>query len=231
VKRSEINAIMRDASDFIRRRGFYLPPFANWTPADWASKADSAREIVESQMGWDITDFGHGNYEQDGLFLFTVRNGSPENIKTMSGKLYCEKIMIVDVNQRTPMHFHWTKVEDIINRGGGKLVIKLFNSTSDERLADTDVTVSMDGLRHTLKAGDKVVLSPGESITLTSRLYHEFWGAESRVLVGEVSLVNDDRTDNRFYEPVGRFPEIEEDEPPLHLLVPDYASGFVHKCD
>jgi len=89
----------------------------------------------------------------------------------------------------------------------------------------------MDGLRHTLKAGDKVVLSPGESITLTSRLYHEFWGAESRVLVGEVSLVNDDRTDNRFYEPVGRFPEIEEDEPPLHLLVPDYASGFVHKCD
>jgi D-lyxose ketol-isomerase len=139
--------------------------------------------------------------------------------------------MIVDVNQRTPMHFHWTKVEDIINRGGGKLVIKLFNSTSDERLADTDVTVSMDGLRHTLKAGDKVVLSPGESITLTSRLYHEFWGAESRVLVGEVSLVNDDRTDNRFYEPVGRFPEIEEDEPPLHLLVPDYASGFVHKCD
>jgi len=231
VKRSEINAIMRDASDFIRRSGFYLPPFAYWTPADWASKVGSAREIVESQMGWDITDFGQGNYEKDGLFMFTVRNGSPENIKTMSGKLYCEKIMIVDVNQRTPMHFHWTKVEDIINRGGGKLVIKLFNSTSDERLADTDVTVSIDGLRHTLKAGDKVVLSPGESITLTSRLYHEFWGAESRVLVGEVSLVNDDRTDNRFYEPVGRFPEIEEDEPPLHLLVPDYASGFVRKCD
>jgi len=136
----------------------------------------------------------------------------------------------VDVNQRTPMHFHWTKVEDIINRGGGKLVIKLFNSTSDERLADTDVTVSMDGLSHALKAGDTVVLSPGESITLPSRLYHEFWGAERRVLVGEVSLVNDDRTDNRFCEPVGRFPEIEEDEPPLHFLVPDYASGFLHKC-
>jgi D-lyxose ketol-isomerase len=227
VKRSEINAIMRDASDFIRQSGFYLPPFAYWTPADWASKADRVREIVEDQLGWDITDFGHGNYEKDGLFLFTVRNGSPENMKTMRGKLYCEKIMIVDVNQRTPMHFHWTKTEDIINRGGGKLVIKLFNSTSDERLADTDVTVSMDGLHHDLKAGDAVVLNPGESITLPSRLYHEFWGAEHRVLVGEVSLVNDDRTDNRFYEPVGRFPEIEEDEPPLHLLVPDYASGFV----
>jgi len=224
VKRSEINAVMRDASDFIRYSGFYLPPFAYWTPADWGSKADSAQEIVECQMGWDITDFGHGNYAKDGLFMFTVRNGSPKNVETMEGKLYCEKLMIVDVNQRTPMHFHWTKVEDIINRGGGKLVIKLFNSNSDEGLADTNVTVSTDGLRRVIKAGDTVVLSPGESITLPSRLYHEFWGAGSRVLVGEVSLVNDDRTDNRFYEPVGRFPEIEEDEPPLHLLVGDYTN-------
>ena len=146
MKRSEINAIMRDATDFIRQSGFYLPPFAYWTPADWVSKVNSAQEIVESQLGWDITDFGHGNYQKDGLFLFTVRNGSPENFKTMRGKLYCEKIMIVDVNQRTPMHFHWSKVEDIINRGGGKLAIKLFNSTTDEGLADTDVTVSTDGL-------------------------------------------------------------------------------------
>jgi hypothetical protein len=223
VKRSEINAIMREAGDFIRRSGFYLPPFAYWRPDDWAINLASAKEIVESQMGWDITDFGHGDYEKDGLFLFTLRNGNPGNLKTRRGRLYCEKIMIVGVNQRTPMHFHWTKTEDIINRGGGKLVIKLFNSTAAEGLADTDVTVSTDGLRRVVKAGETVALSPGESITFPSRLYHEFWAAGSRVLAGEVSLVNDDRTDNRFYEPVGRFPDIEEDEPPLHLLVADYA--------
>lgn len=80
----------------------------------------------------------------------------------------------------------------------------------------------MDGIRRTVSAGDTVVLSPGESITLPAGVYHAFWGAQSRVLVGEVSLVNDDRTDNRFYEPVGRFPGIEEDEPPLYLLVGDY---------
>jgi hypothetical protein len=226
VKRSEINSIMRDADNFIRQKGFYLPPFAYWTPTDWASKGESAREIVENQMGWDITDFGHGDYKRDGLFLFTVRNGGPENAKTMAGKIYCEKIMIVDVNQRTPMHFHWGKVEDIINRGGGKLVIKLFNADANDGLAGTDVTVSIDGVRHVVKAGDTVSLSPGESITLTSRLYHEFWGAESRLLVGEVSRVNDDRTDNRFYEPVGRFPEIEEDESPLYLLASDYAKYY-----
>ncbi len=70
------------------------------------------------------------------------------------------------------------------------------------------------------------MLSPGESITLPTLLYHKFWGVEGRVLVGEVSLVNDDKTDNRFYEPVGRFPTIEEDEPPLHLLVNDYEQWY-----
>ena len=226
MKRSEINAIMREADAFIRGRGFYLPPFAYWTPQEWAAKGGEVREIVDNGLGWDITDFGSGNFEKRGLFLFTIRNGHPHNWQTMQGKLYAEKIMLVGVDQVTPMHFHWSKSEDIINRGGGKLVVQLYNSTADEKLAGTDVTVSTDGVSRVVKAGDTVVLGPGESITLPSRLYHAFWGAESRVMVGEVSMVNDDRTDNRFYEPVGRFPQIEEDEPPLHLLVTDYARTY-----
>ncbi|HEX5691680.1 MAG TPA: D-lyxose/D-mannose family sugar isomerase, partial [Roseiflexaceae bacterium] len=63
-------------------------------------------------------------------------------------------------------------------------------------------------------------------ITLQPYCYHEFWGADSRVLVGEVSTVNDDSADNRFYAPVGRFPAIEEDEPPYYLLVNDYARYY-----
>jgi len=226
MKRSEINAIMREADAFIRGRGFYLPPFAYWTPQEWAAKGDEVREIVDNGLGWDITDFGSGNFVKCGLFLFTIRNGHPHSWQTMQGKLYAEKIMLVGVDQVTPMHFHWSKSEDIINRGGGKLVIQLYNSTADEGLANSDVTVSTDGVSRVVKAGDTVVLGPGESITLPSRLYHAFWGAESRVMVGEVSMVNDDRTDNRFYEPVGRFPQIEEDEPPLHLLVTDYARTY-----
>lgn len=226
MKRSEINAIMRDADAFIRASGFCLPPFAYWTPAEWATKGDEVREIVECELGWDITDFGRGDFPHRGLFLFTVRNGRAEDLKTLSGKLYAEKIMIVNVGQITPMHFHWTKVEDIINRGGGKLVIQLYNATAEGGLADTDVVVSMDGVRRTVKAGGTVVLSPGESITLPHYLYHTFWGAESRVLVGEVSLVNDDNADNRFHEPLGRFPAIEEDEPPLYLLTKDYGRYY-----
>jgi D-lyxose ketol-isomerase len=117
-------------------------------------------------------------------------------------------------------------MEDIINRGGGKLVVQLYNSTAEEGLADSDVMVSTDGVRRVVKAGDLVVLSPGESITLLPRCYHRFWGAESRVLIGEVSMVNDDNADNRFYEPIGRFPAIEEDEPPLYLLCNDYPRYY-----
>jgi hypothetical protein len=222
MKRSEINAIMGEADRFIRQRGFYLPPFAYWTPAEWRNKGKEAREIVENQLGWDITDFGGGQFGALGLFLFTIRNGSQAEMQAKRGKLYCEKLMIVGVDQVTPMHFHWNKVEDIINRGGGKLVIQLYNANDKDGLADSTVVAGLDGVKRQVRAGDVVRLAPGESITLPPRLYHKFWGAEDRVLVGEVSLVNDDQNDNRFYETIGRFPEIEEDEEPLHLLVTDY---------
>ena len=75
---------------------------------------------------------------------------------------------------------------------------------------------------HRVEAGGKRVLRPGDSITLVPELYHAFWAEKGRVLVGEVSSVNDDAADNRFYEPVGRFPAIEEDVPPMRLLVNDY---------
>ena len=226
MRRSEINTIMRQADNFIRERGFYLPPFAYWSATDWKSKGTEVREIVENRLGWDITDFGGGRFSKMGLFLFTVRNGSLDEMQAKHGKLYCEKLMVVEVDQVTPMHFHWNKVEDIINRGGGKLVIQLYNANEKEGLANTPVTVSLDGVKQQVNAGDAVVLSAGESITLPPCLYHKFWGAERRVLVGEVSLVNDDERDNRFFEPLGRFPEIEEDEEPLHLLVTDYPKYY-----
>ena len=82
----------------------------------------------------------------------------------------------------------------------------------------------MDGVRHTVPAGARVTLSPGESITLPQGLYHAFWAesGDDAVLAGEVSSVNDDNEDNRFEEKLPRFPEIEEDEPPLHYLCNEY---------
>lgn len=226
MNRSEINVIMHRADEFIHQCGFYLPPFAYWTPEDWLTKGQEVNEISINQLGWDITDFGLGDFNKQGLFLFTIRNGNPENLKTMQGKIYAEKIMIVEDNQVTPMHFHWAKMEDIINRGGGNLAIQVFNASPADLLEDTPVHISLDGVVHSLKAGTTIELQPGESISLPTRLYHKFWAVGGRVLVGEVSMVNDDHLDNCFLEHIGRFPSIDEDEPPLYLLVGDYPKYY-----
>ena len=221
MKRSEINQLIREAKDFFKQMHFYLPPWAYWMPEDWAGKHDEVLEIIENGMGWDITDFGSGRFHERGLFLFTIRNGHLEKGK----KPYAEKIMIVEEEQETPLHFHWSKMEDIINRGGGNLVLELFISDSAENLDETTpVRVKIDGVDRTFSPGEKVILKQGESICLDQGMYHRFYGekGKGKVLVGEVSAVNDDGKDNRFLEPIGRFPEIEEDERPIHLLVSDY---------
>ncbi|BCY18996.1 hypothetical protein hrd7_28450 [Leptolinea sp. HRD-7] len=224
MKRSRINELMLSAIEFIRGSGFRLPPFAYWSPDNWRDKGPEAMEIPQNDLGWDITDFGHGEFEKTGLILFTLRNG---NHRDPESKPYAEKIMVAEENQETPMHFHWSKTEDIINRFGAKLAIELFMSTEDEALDTvTPVSVSIDGIRHEFKPGTVVELEPGESITLTPRLYHRFWGLGGRVLIGEVSAVNDDHDDNRFLLPQGRFPAVEEDEEPCHLLVGDYARYY-----
>lgn len=226
MKRSEINGLMREAIDFIQKRGFYLPPFAFWSPEVWKTKGEEVWEIVDRQLGWDITDFGLGDFQKYGLLLFTIRNGDPQNLKTMKGKIYCEKLLVVNEGQITPYHFHWMKTEDIINRGGGKLAMQLYNASHEEGLAETDVSISVDGNRRVLKAGSIIELDPGESVTYPSFLYHQFWGVGGKILVGEVSVVNDDHADNRFYQNVGRFPQIEEDEPVLYPLVNDYSRFY-----
>ncbi len=131
--------------------------------------------------------------------------------------------MISRKNQLSPMHRHVVKAEDIINRGGGTLVLELFNSRPDGSVDEkTDVTVATDGRLVTQKAGAHLKLQPGESVTLLPGNWHAFWGEGGDVLIGEVSTVNDDLTDNIFREPIGRFSNIEENEKPLHLLVSDY---------
>jgi D-lyxose ketol-isomerase len=220
MKRSEINSIIINAKEFLSSKLFLLPEWATWILEDWKENSDKIDYIKERMLGWDITDFGSGDFYNRGLFLFTIRNGK----YGVDKKPYAEKIMIVEENQETPFHFHWSKMEDIINRGGGNLVIELYNSTPDEKFDTTDVNVRIDGILHTVPAGSPVVIKPGQSICLEQYIYHRFYGepGHGKVLVGEVSQCNDDTTDNRFYESVGRFPDIDEDVKPIHLLCSDY---------
>ena len=222
MKRSELNQIMRDAVKFIASFKFALPPFVTWTPDEWETKNYEYDEIKDNMLGWDITDFGSGDFHKCGLLMITLRNGNFHNPKYV--KPYAEKLLISEEGQVTPYHFHWKKMEDIINRGGGTLVVKCYNSGENGEMLDTPVTVYMDGRAFEVPAGQRIEVGVGESITLPTGQYHTFWAEGGTCLIGEVSKTNDDNVDNRFYEKVGRFPTIEEDEPILYPLFSEYPN-------
>ena len=217
MKRSEINAYMAEAKTFFAAHGFHLPSWAEWSVDDWKLRPELGRWCREHQMGWDITDFGSGDFERRGLLLFCLRNGRPDTTGEIT---YAEKIMVVREDQETPFHHHKEKMEDIIVRGGGNLFVELFTIDGEGKRLDEPVAIRSDGVMRTLDAGIPLRLKPGESITLVQGIVHRFYGeaGSGTALVGEVSKVNDDLTDNYFFEAKGRFSEIEEDEAPLHAL-------------
>ncbi len=224
MNRTEINEIIAESDAFIRSFGYIMPPFAYWSPEELKQRVSSDSPMIrDNRLGWDITDYGQGRFAELGLFLFTVRNGSAEDLNSGRGMLYAEKIMISRENQLSPMHRHNIKAEDIINRGGGTLVIELFGSAEDGSFDETKgVEVLTDGRLRKVEAGGRLQLAPGESVTLMPGDWHAFWGEGGDVLIGEVSTVNDDLTDNVFREEIGRFSDISENAEPTHLLVSEY---------
>ena len=225
MKRSRINQIMAEADEMIRSYGFVLPPWAYWTPEEFKARAGVAQAVIDARCGWDITDYGAGRYDEMGLFLFTLRNGRLADLQGGGGMCYAEKLLISKQDQLSPMHTHVIKAEDIINRGGATMVIELYGSDPAGNFDETAGGVVMcDGIRREYAPGEKLRFAPGESVTLMPGDWHAFWGEGGDVLIGEVSTVNDDETDNIFREPIGRFATIEEDAPPTHLLVSDYKT-------
>jgi len=230
IKRSEINRMIEIAKEVFAAAGLRLPPFAFWTADDWSAKGPETEEIRRAMLGWDVTDFGLGNFAEYGRVLFTLRNGyRKDGVLT---KNYAEKFILDPPNQKPPLHFHRSKMEDIVNRGGaGNIQVRLYASTPEGQCSKADFTVQIDGITRTVPAGTLVRLEPGQSICLPPYLIHQFWGEEGTgtqvgqtryAVSGEVSSVCDDWNDNCFLEPVERFCRIEEDAPRRHYLCNEY---------
>lgn len=115
MKRSEINAAIKRMEAMAAAHGVVLPPFCGWTPAEWEDKGREYDEIRDTMLGWDVTDYGQGDFTKVGFSLITLRNG---NLKLCAQypKTYAEKLLYLEESQYSPMHFHWSKMEDIINR-------------------------------------------------------------------------------------------------------------------
>src|SRR5262249_24310592 len=172
--------------------------------------------------GWDVTDFGAGDFARFGITLFTIRNGDKALLPTGRGRLYCEKALYFGTGQACPSHSHYVKTEDIINRGGGTLKVHLTSADINGNVRKGRSQVFIDEEPVTFEEKTTVELLPGQSIVLDPGMFHGLEAAHGPVFLGEVSLVNDDINDNIFEKPLPRFPDIVEDEPPLHLLCSDY---------
>lgn len=224
MKRSEINDAIDWAVKLLERNKFKLPRFAYWDLETWNENRKETGTIEKLMLGWDITDFGRGRFSETGAVLFTIRNGDYHD--PSAGTPYAEKVILLSDGQSLPTHYHAKKTEDIINRGGGVLAIKLYNSNEDGSVDNkSDVTVYMDGVKSAAKPDETLLIYPGNSLTITPYMYHRFWAFEGKgdLIVGEVSSVNDDNTDNYFAEKADRFSNIEEDEPVKYPLCNEYA--------
>lgn len=226
MKRSSINRLIDEAIAFFDRSSLKLPPWALWTAEQWLAAGEETSEIRNHGMGWNVTDFGGGEFDKTGLILFIMRNGRLHKGLPSTTKTYAEKAMMVKPGQVTPWHFHWMKTEDLINRGGGRLEVELGWASGDEKsIAPEQVVVQVDGVTRKLPAGGKLILEPGESVTLPPRMCHQFCGhsGDQPVCVGEISNLNDDNTDNCFL--FGIEPRvIEEDTSPKYWLCSEYPA-------
>ena len=136
----------------IRGCGFHLPPFCSFTPEQWKQLGHEYDEIRDNMLGWDITDYGLGDFDKVGFSLITLRNGNTKDQK-LYPKTYAEKLLYLKEGQYSPNHFHWYKMEDIINRGGGDLLIRVYQSLPDDSIDyESDVTLHMDGVTYTVPA-------------------------------------------------------------------------------
>ena len=140
MKRSEINAAIRDAKGLLVAHQISLPPFGYWTADEMQRAGEAAAEIFAAGLGWDVTDFGSGDFGRRGLVAFTCRNGRPGQAAD-DPMTYCEKLLVVREGQLTPMHLHKRKQEDIICRAGGELVCRVYNRSGDGGLSDSVVSV------------------------------------------------------------------------------------------
>jgi D-lyxose ketol-isomerase len=212
MKRSRINSALYEARALVASHRFALPAWANWTLEDHEANPEQSAFLTRRQIGWDVTDFGSGAFEKRGLVLLCLRNGIQGD---PAERPYAEKLLFVGEDQETPFHCHKVKLEDIIVRGGGTLMVE-FTRTGSFDAGPWEPRI--DGLSVDPFGGPYRIV-PGASITIPRGLMHRFWGETGKgtVFGAEVSQCNDDLTDNYFLEPLGRFSQIEDDEP---VLVP-----------
>ena len=222
MKRSVIDARIDAMRAMCERHGAELPPFAYWSETEYRADLGAARRIADRGLGWNVVEFKPGAFASEGLSVFTLRMGDWRQLQTGRGRLYAEKLLYAEDGQRTPHHYHIVKTEDVVNRGGARFVVELVKVDRGGAPLKERFRVVKDVTTLELGPGDQVRLEPGESLILEPFVAHAFWAEGGATLGGEVSLANDDGTDNYFLPPLKPFAPIEEDQPKRYVTTRDH---------
>ena len=223
MKRSFIDARIDEMLSACQRHGAALPPFALWGEEDYRADPAAAARILEGGLGWNIVEFEPGRFAEAGLCVFTLRMGDWRHLSNGRGRLYGEKVLWAQDGQRTPQHYHIVKTEDVVNRGGAKFVVELVKVDRAGLALKERFRVLKDVKTLELGPGAEVTLEPGESLTLDPFVAHAFWARGGPTLAGEVSLANDDRSDNYFLPPLAPPAPVAEDAARRYITVRDHA--------
>ncbi len=121
-------------------------------------------------IGRDVTDFGCGDFSRRGLALFCVRNGRQSD---PNGKHCADKLLIVDEEQETPCDRHRVKMEDVINRGSGVLVLEFAHADTGGNVTNTPTVVHVDAVIRQFWSGSILLpasLTSSDSCGQSSRI-------------------------------------------------------------
>lgn len=226
MKRSHTNQALKELEDMCEKNCGYLPPFCHFTPEQRQSIDHDYDKVRNCMLDWDITDYGVGDSDILAFSLITLRNENRAMVDNYS-KVYVEKLLYLKEGQYASNHFQWYKTEDIINRVGGNVLIRIRSSLSNEENDyEPDAAVYTASRINSASVGTQICLTPGERIHVQQYLYHAFSEEKKTgsVLLGKVSMDNDD-TGNRCNPTVGRFPKIRDYEPQYRLLCNEFPKS------
>jgi hypothetical protein len=241
MKRSEINAAIARAIGNAKKFAVALPKWADWSPARFTDASTDG--IRHQQLGWKVVDFGAGDFANCGLVVLAVCSpmidaaGEPQNkpvqvgTRTYPATAFSRKFLFVQAGQTEPHHFHRQKErKEVTVLAGAPVRFELAWADGDTALSDKAVEVQVDGIWHSMPAGDSIVIQPGETITLPGELSHiiSVAGDGLDTIMVETCTANNNNTDNIFPFMTPTSQPVDEDAERLYQQLDEHSVAAKH---
>ena len=191
MKRSEINQLITEGVVLFRKMGISLPPQAHWNLETWYEHRNLAEEMRKRSIGWDLTDFGSGDFSKIGMFNYTVSNGFIDlTTSKPADQPYSNKVKIVKEGQAYPTYYAGFPT-DLRNK-----LTSLTNQARNNGLGMWQVDINANSVRIRNESDlEQLAMWP----KLYRRLSSYFTGGNTRLALFETWLRNEPEKDDELW--------------------------------